>query len=75
MLASFTRSDLETPRGQVALRLARDVDDAPPLAPGLAALVRELRSTLDQMEAAQAPAKANPLTLIRERHAGGRASG
>ena len=75
MNATFTQDLLDSPRGQAALRLASDIDTAPSERPGLAALMREMRSLLDELEAKQAPRKANPLTLIRERHVNGRAAG
>lgn len=75
LLAAYSPADLATPAGTVAVRLAADVDATPATQPGYAALVRELRSALADLKAAAAPVKANPLVLMRERHAGQRASG
>jgi hypothetical protein len=74
MIARYGQDVTETPDGALAVRLASDIDQLSPGAPGMAALVRELRGLLADLEAKAAPAKANPLTLLRARHAE-RASG
>ena len=66
---------LDGPRGRIALKLARDVDASVPGTPGYSGLVRELRTLLDDLDAPAEVKPANPLTLIRERHVGKRASG
>lgn len=66
---------LNSPRGRIALKLARDVDASLPGTPGYSGLVRELRTLLDDLDAPAEAKPANPLTLIRERHVGQRPSG
>ena len=75
LIARFTADDLATPTGQIAVKVAADIDTMPAGTPGYAALVRELRAVVADLEAAAAPKKANPLVLLRERHARERASG
>ena len=66
----LSAEDLKAPRGQLLLRLAGDIDAAPTGASGLAALVREFRATLDDVDApAQAVEQINPLVELRARHA------
>ena len=74
-LAAFAPALLDTPAGQVALKLAGDVDRCVPGTPGYAGLVKELREVLTELAGPVAKKAANPLTLIRERHAGQRTTG
>lgn len=66
---------LDSPRGRIAMKLARDVDASVPGTPGYSGLVRELRTLLDDLDVPAEVKPANPLTLIRERHVGKRAAG
>lgn len=75
IVAALSSRVLDSPRGRIATKLARDVDASLPGTPGYSGLVRELRTLLDDLDAPAEVKPANPLTLIRERHAGQRASG
>lgn len=75
LLAQYGETGLATPVGQIAIKLASDVDAMTPGTPGYASTVAQLRSVIDDLNAVAAPAKANPLVLLRERHASSRLSG
>lgn len=75
LLAQYGEASLATPVGQIAIKLASDVDAMTPGTPGYASTVAQLRSVIDDLNAVAAPAKANPLVLLRERHASSRLSG
>ena len=75
MLAEFDAAALSTTTGAIALKLAGDVDLVNAGAPGYAATVAQLRAVVADLRTLAAPAKANPLLLLRQRHDAARASG
>lgn len=75
MLAQFPPALLESAQGALALKVAADIDQSQPGAPGVAAMVRELRALISELQAQTAPKQANPLVLLRQRHADAQASG
>lgn len=72
---TFAEEDLATPAGQIALRLARDVDRLIPGTPGYAGIVAQMRAAVDDLRSQAKPRKATPLTLLRERRAADAAAG
>jgi hypothetical protein len=75
LLAMYSDDLLASPRGQLAVKLARDVDQMFPGMTGYAPMVAQMRGLIDDLTGASAKKAANPLTLIRDRHAGNRATG
>ncbi len=75
LLIAFKPDVLGTPKGAIAVKLARDVDRSLPGTPGYPALVQQLRGVLDDLSGSAVAKPVNPLTSIRERHVGQRASG
>ena len=75
LVASYRAEDLATPLGQVALRLATDVDRLTPGLPGYATTVAQMRAALDDLHRQSKPKVVSPLVLLRERRAADRATG
>lgn len=75
LLSSYSDADLETPAGCIVVKLAADVDVLLPGTPGYAAVVKELRGALADLESRTASRKVNPLLELRKRRAADRASG
>lgn len=75
LLDSYSDADLSTPAGCIVVKLAADVDHLLPGTPGYAAVVKELRGALADLESRTATAKVNPLLELRKRRAADRASG
>ena len=75
LVASFRAEDLATPLGQVALRLATDVDRLTPGLPGYATTVAQMRAAIDDLQKQSKPKVISPLVLLRERRAADRATG
>lgn len=75
LLSSYSDDDLATPAGCIVVKLAADVDALLPGTPGYAAVVKELRGALADLESRTASRKVNPLLELRRRRAADRASG
>lgn len=75
MLEAYPDDELATPVGALARKLAVDVDGMLAGTPGYAAVAKELRAALAELDKRSASRKANPLLELRRRRAQDRASG
>lgn len=72
--SAFKDDDLQSPAGQVALRLSSDLDQLVPGIPGYAAIVGQMRAAIDDLRSQATPKSVTPLTLLRERRAADRSA-
>lgn len=74
LLEQYADRELATPAGQIVLKLANDVDHLLPGTPGYAAVVKELRAAILDLETRTVVRKINPLLELRKRRQEDRAS-
>lgn len=75
VLDAYPDDELASPVGALARKLAEDVDRMLAGTPGYAAVAKELRAALAELDKRSASRKVNPLLELRRRRAQDRASG